>query len=73
MLIPEEALTKIIDTKSDLLNCRNLYLDALVPAGIFFHGMRTCSGMCIVLIEFVSCLHMLNDCILGKDLACHSE
>lgn len=69
LLIPEEALTKIIDTKSDLLNCRNLYFDAFVPAGVLFHGMRTC----IVLIEYVSCLHMLNDCILDKDLACHSE
>lgn len=69
MHIPEEALTKIIDTKSDLLNCKNLYFDALVLAGVLFHGMCTC----IVVIEYVSCLHMLNDCILGKALACHSE
>ena len=69
MLIPEEALTKIVNSKSNLLNCRNLYFDALVPAGVLFPGVCTF----IVMTEYVACLHILSDCIWGKDLACHSE
>ena len=61
LLIPEEALTKIVNTKSDLQNCRNLYFDALVPAGVLFPGVC----MCIVMTEYIACLHMLSDCILG--------
>lgn len=61
MLIPEEALTKIVNTKTDLQNCRNLYFDALVLAGVLFPGVC----MCIVMTENVACLHMLSDCILG--------